>query len=73
MARIETTITVNGKAMGTERVSEEFAQGIANYNFNDMQEVNMILQAEYRCWRKDLFDWCPADTKTLKQMLGMEV
>lgn len=73
MARIETTITVNGKASGTELVAEEFAQGIANYNFKDYDEVNTILQAAYRCWRKDLFDWCPADTKTLKQILGMEV
>ena len=73
MARIETTITVNGKAMGTELVSDEFAEGIANYNFKDYDEVNELLQAAYRCWRKDLFDWCPADTKTLKIRLGMEV
>ena len=69
--KIDTRITVAGKVIGTERISEEFSKGVENYNFKDMEEVNQILYAIYRCERKNIFDWCPADTKYLKNMLGI--
>jgi len=49
MTRIDTRITVAGKVIGTERISEEFSKGVENYNFKDMEEVNQILYAVYRC------------------------
>ncbi len=71
--RKKVTITINNRSWGTELVSEEFAELIANYNFKDVKEVNYVLQAEDRCRRKGLYDWCPADTKYLKKYLSGEV
>ena len=58
--------------IGKEFISEEFAAGVAAYDFKDTKEMNDIMYAVYRCERKGLFDWCPADTKTLKQILNIE-
>ena len=72
MARKEVEIKLNGKVIGTEFVSEEFAAGVAAYDFKDTQELNEIMYAVYRCELKGEFDWCPADTRTLKQILNIE-
>lgn len=67
--RREVQITIMGIPQGTELVSEEFADLIENFNFVDYTEFNRVMQAEYRCWIKDVFDWCPADTRNLKTYL----
>jgi len=66
-------IILNGKSIGAEFISDEFADLVANYNFKDMKEVSDILFHVSRCTRKGYFDWCPADTKNLKKYLGAEV
>lgn len=71
--RQRVTITVNNKAWGTKLVSEEFAELIANYNFKDEKEVNFVLHGASICWRKNPYDWCPAQTKFLKEYLSRRV
>lgn len=73
MSRRLVNITVNGQNWGQEYVSEEFADGVEAYNFKDSQELSDIMYHVDRCTHKGLYSWCPADTKTLKRYLGMEV
>lgn len=70
--RREVSITIQGQAFGTEFISEEFADGVENYNFKSVQEFSDMMYHIDRCTRKSIFDWCPADTKTVKRALGME-
>ena len=72
MRKLLTAITVAGKANSiNEFVDEEFFEAVSKYNFKDGEEVNEIFQALDRCKHKNLFDWCPADTKALKCRLGV--
>lgn len=71
MRKIETEITINGQVAFTERIPEEFADGIRRYNFKDDHEMNEILYAVDRCTSKSLYGWCPADTRYLKNLLGI--
>ena len=50
-------IILNGKSIGAEFISDEFADLVANYNFKDMKEVSDILFHVSRCTRKGYFDW----------------
>lgn len=71
--RRHVNITVAGQNMGTQFIDEEFADGVEKYNFKDMKEFSDMMFHIERCTRKGYFDWCPADTKTVKRLLGMEV
>lgn len=72
MRRFISTIKVSGKATPIDEfVDEEFFEAVSKYNFKDSEEVNEIFQALDRCRHKNLFDWCPADTKALKCRLGV--
>lgn len=66
-------ITVNGKTQDfKEAVSNEFGELIEAYNFKDYDEVNKVLYWDYRCKMKNYFDWCPADSKALREYLTRE-
>ena len=74
MRTLITEITINGtKSPISEFVNNEFAEAVKAYNFKDDAEVNEVFYALDRCRRQGLYDWCPADTKALKQKLGMEI
>ena len=72
MRKFISSIKVAGKTTAIDEfIDEEFFEAVKKYNFKNAEEVNEIFQALDRCKSKNIFDWCPADTKALKIRLGV--
>ena len=53
-----------------EKASDEFGALIEKHNFESWEEFSQILLLDDRCRSKNYFNWCPEDTKALKEFLG---